>query len=103
MLPDEPLMPPMLPDEPLIPPMLPDEPLMPPMLPDEPLMPLDDPELDGDGMDPPPLELELLRSGLLRGEVDPQAASKTATTNAANRRNAVLEIFTINTRLKPAF
>jgi hypothetical protein len=61
------------------------------MLPDEPLMPLDDPELDGDGMDPPPLELEL------------QAASKTATTNAANRRNAVLEIFTINTRLKPAF
>ena len=87
-------MPPMLPDEPLIPPMLPDD----PDAPDDP----DDPELDGNGMDPPPLapslEPELLLSGLPNGEVDPQAASKTAATNAASRCNAVLDIFTIITR-----
>ena len=93
----------MLPDEPLIPPMLPEEPDEPdePDEPEEPDEP-DEPELEGKGMDPPPLALplepELLLSGLPRGEVDPQAASNTAAPNATSRRNVVLDLFTIITR-----
>ncbi len=87
----------MLPDEPLILPEEPDEPDE-PEEPDEP----DEPELEGKGMDPPPLALplepELLLSGLPRGEVDPQAASNTAAPNATSRRNVVLDLFTIITR-----
>ena len=102
MPPDEPLMPPDIPpDEPLMPP---DEP---PMLPDEPEEPdePDEPELDGNGVDPPlalPLDPELLPSGLLIGELDPQAANKTAAHNATSRCNDVLDLFTIITRLKSA-
>ncbi len=102
MPPDDPSMPPMLPDEPSMPPMLPDEP---PMLPDEPDEP-DEPELDGKGVDPPPelpLEPELLLSGLLIGELDPQATSKTAAHDATSRCNDVLDLFTIITRSKPVF
>lgn len=81
--------------------MLPEEPLIPPMLPEEPEEP-DEPELEGNGMDPPPLALplepELLLSGLPRGEVDPQAASNTAAHNATSRCNDVLDLFTIITR-----
>ncbi len=107
MPPEEPLMPPdeppMPPEEPLMPPdeppMLPDEPEEPeePEEPDEP----DEPELDGKGVDPPPelpLESELLLSGLLIGELDPQAANKTAAHNATSRCNNVLDLFTIITR-----
>ena len=77
--------------------MPPDEP---PMLPDEPDEP-DEPELDGKGVDPPPelpLEPELLLSGLLIGELDPQATSKTAAHNVTSRCNDVLDLFTIITR-----
>ena len=87
----------MPPDEP---PMLPDEPEE-PEEPDEP----DEPELDGNGVDPPlalPLDPELLPSGLLIGELDPQAANKTAAHNATSRCNDVLDLFTIITRLKSA-
>ena len=87
----------MPPDEP---PMLPDEPEE-PEEPDEP----DEPELDGKGVDPPlalPLDPELLPSGLLIGELDPQAANKTAAHNATSRCNDVLDLFTIITRLKSA-
>jgi len=89
----------MPPDEP---PMLPDEPDEPdePEEPEEPDEP-DEPELDGKGVDPPPelpLEPELLLSGLLIGELDPQATSKTAAHDAASRCNDVLDLFTIITR-----
>ena len=82
--------------------MLPDEPDEPdePEEPEEPDEP-DEPELDGKGVDPPPelpLEPELLLSGLLIGELDPQATSKTAAHDATSRCNDVLDLFTIITR-----
>jgi hypothetical protein len=95
----------MLPEEPEEPdePEEPEEPDEPdePEEPDEPDEP-DEPELEGKGMDPPPLALplepELLLSGLPIGEVDPQAASNTAAHNAASRCIDVLDLFTIITQ-----